>query len=134
MLVTELTNFNVLPSRTDPLYKCKCEEGCWNGTEPVCPISKRTRKKCKYCRYQRCETLGGMVKSWVLSAYKPDAEINQNKRKLNNNEKSAEKRNYSRKLVGRNKEDNELRNFFSSIGWKHERSSLLDSKVTLYGS
>ena len=36
-------------------------------TQPICQINKETRSKCKYCRYTRCENLGGMVKAWVIS-------------------------------------------------------------------
>ena len=35
--------------------------------QPICQIKKETRSQCKYCRYTRCEKLGGLVKAWVIS-------------------------------------------------------------------
>ena len=38
--------------------------------QPVCPITKDSRRRCKDCRFRRCETLAKMVRAYVISPIK----------------------------------------------------------------
>merc|ERR1712179_142734 len=56
--------------RPDFVLNCSCTERCFENSRIICKISPSTRKSCKYCRYKRCQKNAGMVKNWVLSAFK----------------------------------------------------------------
>jgi len=59
-----------LTRRPDFVLNCSCAERCFEKSRLICKITPSTRKSCKYCRYKRCQKNAGMVKNWVLSAYK----------------------------------------------------------------
>ena len=37
----------------------------------ICVIDTKTRKKCRYCRFLKCEKSAGLVRKYVLQQYIP---------------------------------------------------------------
>ena len=57
------------------MYKCSCTEKCAEKGKTLCTITIKSRPtSCKYCRYQKCLKLAGLVPKWVVSQYIPKVE------------------------------------------------------------
>ena len=46
---------------------CNCKERCKEKQQLTCMNNTEDRKKCKYCRFQKCQLLAGMERECVLS-------------------------------------------------------------------
>ena len=53
---------------------CSCKERCADKNQLLCSNEIYLRKKCKFCRFERCQTRAGMERKWVVSGYKPTVE------------------------------------------------------------
>ena len=57
------------------MYTCRCPENCEEKGNTLCTITIKSRgAACKYCRYQKCLKLAGLVPKWVVSQYIPKVE------------------------------------------------------------
>jgi len=57
------------------MYTCCCKEECFEKGNTLCTITLESRAaSCKYCRYQKCLNLAGLVPKWVVSQYIPKVE------------------------------------------------------------
>ena len=53
---------------------CSCKERCADKNKFLCSNGVNQRKRCKFCRFERCQTRAGMERKWVVSGYKPTVE------------------------------------------------------------
>ena len=49
-------------------YYCSCDERCSENGKLLCVAEKGTKKRCKYCRFQKCRTLARMKDKRVLNS------------------------------------------------------------------
>ena len=50
---------------------CICKERCADRNQFLCSDGINQRKKCKYCRFEKCQALAGMERKWVISGHIP---------------------------------------------------------------
>ena len=53
---------------------CSCKEECAQKNRLLCSKGVHQRKSCKYCRFERCQSLAGLERKWVISGHLPMAE------------------------------------------------------------
>ena len=53
---------------------CTCKEECAERNRVLCSIGVHQRKSCKYCRFERCQSLAGLESKWVISGHIPTVE------------------------------------------------------------
>ena len=53
---------------------CSCKEECAQKNKVLCSKGVHQRKSCKYCRFERCQSLAGLERKWVISGHIPMAE------------------------------------------------------------
>ena len=53
---------------------CSCKEECAQKNRVLCSKGVHQRKSCKYCRFERCQSLAGLERKWVISGHLPMAE------------------------------------------------------------
>ena len=48
---------------------CSCKEECAEKNRVLCSKGVHQRKSCKYCRFERCQSLAGLERKWVISGH-----------------------------------------------------------------
>ena len=92
----------------DHTLNCVCDEKCFKKKKILCKNKPIQKKICKYCRYKKCQTDGGMEAKYVFK-YNELAVANRYTRKKDrkNTEKKEEKEKIKRQIQREREKINE---------------------------